>query len=98
MRRSRSAATAVRVRCRASRVPAKPPARQGLWSRSSGVCGNQLSPCGVKPCIGGRAGGAEVENLLIVFVQDIFTAGEHLPVLVELVLGIEIDAGIGIDP
>ena len=74
-----------------------PPTRQARWSRSSGVCGDPPSPCGVKPRIRGGTGGAEVENLLIVLVQDIFAAREHLPVLVDLVLGIEIDAGIGID-
>src|SRR5258707_9473859 len=74
-----------------------PPTRQALLSRSSGVCGNPPSPCGVKPRIRSRTGGAEVENLLIVLVQDIFAARKHFPVLVELVLGIEIDTGIGID-
>src|SRR2546423_867219 len=85
-------------RCRAARTPTRmPPTRQALLSRSSGVCGNPPSPCGVKPCIRSRTGGAEVENLLIVFVQDVFAARKHFPVLVDLVLGIEIDAGIGVD-
>src|SRR4029078_13466305 len=97
MCQTRSPAPALRVRCRASRAPAIPLARQGPRSRSSAVCGNPSSPCGVKPRIGCRTGGAEVENLLIVLVQDIFAARKHLPVLVYLVLGIEIDAGIGVD-
>src|SRR5882672_5388805 len=71
-------------------------ALQAPWSQQSHAVGNPASPCGIESRISGGTGGAEVENLLVVFVQDILSARKYFPGLVELILGIEIDTGIGI--
>src|SRR6266849_5010684 len=73
-----------------------PPAPQAPWSQQSHAVGNPASPCGVESCIHSGTGGAEVENLLIMFVQDVLATGKHLPGFVDLIFGIEIDTGISI--
>src|SRR5215813_1812688 len=66
-------------------------------SPSGDVCVDPSSPCRAEARVDGRTGGTEIEDLLIVLIEDIFAACKHLPVLVDLVFGVEIDPGVGVD-
>ena len=80
-----SASITVSGDSRTGPVPSEPSASNAASTASAGghdqsdVVGNSASPCGVESCIRGGTGGAEVENLLIVLVQDVLAARKHLP-------------------